>query len=68
MFTELFLLIFLLCAYLLPVALIASSKRTQGHEKNGWLIGTLLFSWIALILYFSIIPKGGRSKTKRKKP
>ncbi|QTL36648.1 hypothetical protein [Pseudoalteromonas viridis] len=62
---ELMLLIGALCLYLLPIGLVAGSKRTRGHEKNGWLIGTLLFSWVALILYFSMIPKGGKQKKHR---
>ncbi|WP_440054453.1 hypothetical protein ACSLBF_16650 [Pseudoalteromonas sp. T1lg65] len=65
MFDELFLLITLICIYLLPVALVAGSKRTKRHEKNGWLIATLVFSWLALLLYFSMIPKGGRKKRRR---
>ncbi|MEJ6476146.1 hypothetical protein [Pseudoalteromonas piscicida] len=60
-------MIAVVCAYLLPVALIAGSKRTKGHEKNGWLIGTLLFSWVALLLYFSMVPKHGRQKGKAKR-
>ncbi|PCK31643.1 hypothetical protein [Pseudoalteromonas piscicida] len=60
-------MIAIVCAYLLPVALIAGSKRTKGHEKNGWLIGTLLFSWVALLLYFSMVPKHGRQKGKAKR-
>ena len=67
MFEELFLMIAAVCAYLLPVALVAGSKRSKGHEKNGWLIGTLLFSWVALLLYISIVPKHGRQKGKAKR-
>ncbi|MBE0348077.1 hypothetical protein [Pseudoalteromonas peptidolytica] len=55
------------CAYLLPVTLVAGSKRTKGHEKNGWLIGILLFSWVALLLYISIVPKHGWNKNRSKR-
>jgi len=44
--------------------IILNSKRSQGHEKNGWLVGAIFFSWIALILYFSIVPKQGHAKKK----
>ncbi|WP_152087608.1 hypothetical protein [Pseudoalteromonas sp. A25] len=57
--SELILLFIGVCAYLAPFAMILNSKRTKGHEKNGWLLGTLLFSWLALLLYFSMIPKEG---------
>ncbi|NOU51088.1 hypothetical protein HG263_11165 [Pseudoalteromonas sp. JBTF-M23] len=63
---ELILLFIGVSAYLAPVAIIHSSKRTRGHEKNGWLIATLLFSWITLLLYFSMIPKEGIHPEKEK--
>ncbi|CAM4066869.1 hypothetical protein [Pseudoalteromonas byunsanensis] len=65
---ELILLFIAVCGYLIPLAIISGSKRTKGHEKNGWLIGTLLFSWLTLLLYFSIVPKGGVQLEKEKKP
>ncbi|MFK3858917.1 MULTISPECIES: hypothetical protein [Pseudoalteromonas] len=66
---EVAFLILLLSAYILPVVIVLNSKRTQGHEKNGWLIGIILFSWLALIMYFAIVPKHGHKKktTKKKK-
>lgn len=48
--------IFLLCAYLVPVALVVNSKRSRGNEKSGWLIGAVLFSWVTLILYYAVVP------------
>jgi riboflavin transporter FmnP len=65
--TELIILIVALGAYLLPIGMILSSKRTWGHEKNGWLIGTLIFSWVALLLYYSIVPKEGMYTEPEKK-
>lgn len=62
--SEIIFLIVILSAYILPVVIILNSKRSQGHEKNGWLIGAIVFSWVALILYFSIVPKRGHSKKK----
>lgn len=67
MTNELMLLVGAICAYLLPIGVIAGSRRTQKHEKNGWLIGTLFFSWLALLLYFAIIPKGGMKPERKKR-
>lgn len=64
---EVAFLILLLSAYILPVVIVLNSKRTQGHEKNGWLIGIIFFSWLALVMYFAIIPKHGHKKKKTKK-
>lgn len=64
---EVAFLILLLSAYILPVVIVLNSKRTQGHEKNGWLIGIIFFSWLALVMYFAIIPKHGHTKKKNKK-
>ncbi|WP_283709874.1 hypothetical protein [Pseudoalteromonas prydzensis] len=64
---EVAFLILLLSAYILPVVIVLNSKRTQGHEKNGWLIGIIFFSWLALFMYFAIIPKHGHKKKKNKK-
>lgn len=60
--SEVAFLIIVLTAYILPVVIILNSKRTQGHEKNAWLVGTLFFSWLALAMYLTIIPKHGRKK------
>jgi len=62
--TEIAFLIIVLCTYIFPIMIILNSKRSQGHEKNGWLVGAIFFSWIALILYFSIVPKQGHAKKK----
>jgi hypothetical protein len=64
---EVAFLILLLSAYILPVVMVLNSKRTQGHEKNGWLIGIIFFSWLALVMYFAIVPKHGHVKKKGKK-
>ncbi len=45
--------LFWLCLYMAPLAIIAGSKRTWGNEKTGWLFCTILFSWLALIAYYS---------------
>ena len=57
---EVVFLIVVLSAYILPVVIVLNSKRTQGHEKNGWLMGIIIFSWLGLMMYFAIVPKYGR--------
>ncbi|MBQ4834425.1 PLDc N-terminal domain-containing protein [Pseudoalteromonas sp. MMG010] len=59
---EIIFLIVVLSAYIFPIMIVLNSKRTQGHEKNGWLMGIIIFSWVGLILYLSIVPKQGHKK------
>lgn len=54
---EVAFLLIMLSAYILPVVVVVNSKRTKGHEKNGWLIGIIFFSWVALLMYFMVVPK-----------
>ncbi|MFC3034882.1 hypothetical protein ACFOEE_20445 [Pseudoalteromonas fenneropenaei] len=54
---SLVLLIVAVCAYLMPIGMIIRSRRTVGHEKNLWLIAALIFSWVALLLYLTVVPK-----------
>ncbi|GAA58842.1 hypothetical protein P20652_0701 [Pseudoalteromonas sp. BSi20652] len=63
---EVVFLIVVLSAYILPVVIVLNSKRTQGHEKNGWLIGIIIFSWLGLMMYFAIVPKHKHKKKKAK--
>lgn len=65
---EVLFLIIILSAYILPVVIVVNSKRTQGHEKNGWLLGIIIFSWLGLFMYFTIVPKQGHKKRKKNKP
>ena len=64
---EVAFLILVLSAYILPVVIVLNTKRTQGHEKDGWLIGIIFFSWLALIMYFAIVPKHGHKKKRARK-
>ncbi|MCQ8879844.1 PLDc N-terminal domain-containing protein [Pseudoalteromonas shioyasakiensis] len=64
---EIAFLLLILSAYILPVVLVLNSKRTQGHEKNAWLIGIIFFSWLGLVMYFAIVPKHGHKKKGLKK-
>ncbi|WP_404341494.1 hypothetical protein [Pseudoalteromonas mariniglutinosa] len=63
--SEVVFLIIVLSAYILPVVIVLNSKRTQGHEKNAWLVGIIFFSWLALLMYMTIVPKHGRAKKKK---
>ncbi|GAA69777.1 MULTISPECIES: PLDc N-terminal domain-containing protein [Pseudoalteromonas] len=63
---EVVFLIVVLSAYILPVVIVLNSKRTQGHEKNGWLMGIIIFSWLGLMMYFTIVPKHRHKKKKAK--
>ncbi|BDF95754.1 MULTISPECIES: hypothetical protein [Pseudoalteromonas] len=65
--SEIAFLILILSAYILPVVIVLNSKRTKGHEKNGWLIGIIFFSWLALLMYFAIVPKHGHKNKHTKK-
>jgi uncharacterized membrane protein YhaH (DUF805 family) len=61
---EVIFLIIVLSAYILPIVIVLNSKRTHGHEKNGWLMGIIVFSWLGLMMYLSIVPKQGHTKHK----
>ncbi|HDY92967.1 MAG TPA: hypothetical protein ENH67_12345 [Pseudoalteromonas sp.] len=63
---EVVFLIVVLSAYILPVVIVLNSKRSKGHEKNGWLMGIIIFSWLGLMMYFAIVPKHGHKKKKAK--
>lgn len=54
-----FVLVLMLLAislYLIPLGMIAKSRRTRGHEKTMWLMATLVFSWVSLLLYYTVVP------------
>lgn len=51
--------------YLVPLGLIAKSRRTRGHEKTIWLMTTLVFSWISLLLYYTVVPTLEQRKQKQ---
>ncbi|WP_024600231.1 PLDc N-terminal domain-containing protein [Pseudoalteromonas sp. TAE56] len=63
---EVVFLIVVLSAYILPIVIVLNSKRSKGHEKNGWLMGIIIFSWLGLMMYFAIVPKHGHKKKKAK--
>lgn len=45
-----------LLIWLLPIFLIAKSKRTSSKEKLLWIFGVVCVSWFACILYWMIAP------------
>ncbi|MEI8641657.1 hypothetical protein P4S68_13330 [Pseudoalteromonas sp. Hal099] len=63
---EVVFLIIILSAYILPVVIVVNSKRTQGHEKNGWLLGVIIFSWLGLLCILRLCPSMVTKKKKNK--
>lgn len=51
--------------YLIPLGMIAKSRRTRGHEKTVWLMVTLVFSWVSLLLYYTVVPTLEERKQKQ---
>ena len=47
----------ILCLYMTPIAMVASSKLSRGNEKTGWMLLTIFLSWIGLVIYFSTVLK-----------
>ena len=43
--------------YLIPVLLVAFSKKVSGSRKIGWLILTLFLSWISYALMLIVAPR-----------
>lgn len=57
---------FWLFLYMAPLAIVAGSKRCRGNEKTGWLLLTIVLSWIGLVAYFStVLNKKERSERNR---
>jgi hypothetical protein len=42
--------------WLLPIIMIASSRKTTGGEKIAWLLAVLFVSWFAWIFYLLLAP------------
>ncbi len=51
-----FFLIGIMLLWLVPIIAIATSKKTQGAEKAGWLLATIFISWFAWIIYLIVAP------------
>lgn len=63
---DLYLGILALCVYMAPLAIIAGSKLTRDNEKTGWLLATILLSWIALVCYYSTVLSPAERKRRHK--
>ncbi len=42
--------------WLLPIIMIASSRKTTGNEKIAWLLAVIFVSWFAWIFYLLLAP------------
>jgi hypothetical protein len=49
--TEIFIILFII---LLPIVIIARSKRTTGNAKVGWIIVSLCLSWFGVAIYYIV--------------
>lgn len=59
--------ILFMCSYLGPISYILNDNRTQGQEKNGWLVASIFFSWFAWLAYIAIVPQQIRQKLQQAK-
>ena len=53
---SLFGLLILIILWLLPILIIATSKKTRGGEKIAWLLAVIFVSWFAWVFYMLIAP------------
>ncbi|AWF80935.1 hypothetical protein BTJ40_08995 [Microbulbifer sp. A4B17] len=51
---QLIILLVLLLLFILPAAHVLFSSRSHGGAKFGWIIGILLFSWLAYAAFLII--------------
>jgi len=42
--------------WLLPIIVIAISRKTTGTEKLAWILAVIFISWFAWIFYFLLAP------------
>jgi hypothetical protein len=42
--------------WLLPILIIANSRRTAGREKLAWILAVIFISWFAWIFYLLLAP------------
>lgn len=42
--------------WLLPIIIIASSRKTTGGEKLAWVLAVIFISWFAWIFYILLAP------------
>lgn len=51
-FTILIILVF----WLIPLVIIARSKKVSANEKLAWLLATIFVSWLSFILFLLLAP------------
>jgi len=51
--TMFFIIIFL---WLIPIILVALSKKVSGGEKAAWILAIIFVSWLAWIFYLLLAP------------
>ena len=55
-FSTLFVAGLILFVWILPILVIASSRKTTGREKLAWILAVLLISWFAWVFYLLLAP------------
>ncbi len=54
--TSLVFLAIMVFLWLLPILIIASSRKTTGREKLAWILAVIFISWFAWIFYLLLAP------------
>lgn len=50
-------ILFMVCfIWVLPILIIAFSKKTTGAEKLAWILAVIFISWFAWIFYLLLAP------------
>ena len=58
---PLLLIVLLALAWILPISMIVTSKKTSGGEKLAWVLAVIFVSWFAWIFYMLLAPIKNRS-------
>ncbi len=51
---QIFILLFIVAGYILPVVLTATSKKVKGVEKLGWVVVVLVSAWIGFLVFLAV--------------
>ena len=54
-------IVLLALAWILPISMIVTSKKTSGGEKLAWVLAVIFVSWFAWIFYMLLAPIKNRS-------
>ncbi|MFW8592528.1 PLDc N-terminal domain-containing protein [Glaciecola sp. 2405UD65-10] len=52
----LFIGLFCMLIWFIPLIMIATSRRTTGGEKAAWILAVIFISWFAWIFYLLLAP------------